>query len=152
MYEPSDVELEVSLPERRYDVVGTLLVEALRTASDDESASDAASRVAREEGRAIGQEIRRDQQLKRPGAERTLGVARDVLDRYGYEPRLGDDREIVLRNCPFRALAKQSPEIICGMNQGFVDGLLRGLGNESLEAALTCAPGVCCVTVRPPAS
>jgi predicted ArsR family transcriptional regulator len=151
MYEPSEEEVDVSLPERRYDLAGRLLVEALRTAAPEESAADATNRVARAEGRAIGEEIRRAEHLRRPGAERTMGAARDALERYGFEPRLGDDRSLSLRNCPYRTLARQSPELICGMNQAFVDGLLRGLGNETVEAALTCRPGDCCVTVRPPA-
>lgn len=151
MYEPSDDEVDVSLPQRRYDLAGTLLVEALRTAGPDESASDAASRVARDQGRSIGEEMRRAEHLRRPGAERTMSTARVALERYGFEPRLGEDRSMSLRNCPFRTLAQQSPELICGMNQAFVDGLLRGLGNETVEAVLTCRPGECCVTVRPPA-
>jgi hypothetical protein len=36
------------------------------------------------------------------------------------------------------------------MNQAFIDGLLRGLGNETVEAALECTPGDCCVTLRAP--
>ena len=56
--------------------------------------------------------------------------------------------ELSLHNCPFHSLAKQEPDLICGMNQAFLDGMLRGMGNESIEAALTCVPGDCCVTLR----
>jgi hypothetical protein len=34
------------------------------------------------------------------------------------------------------------------MNREFIDGFLRGLGNESVEAALEPTPGECCVKLR----
>ena len=36
------------------------------------------------------------------------------------------------------------------VNQALLDGMLRGMGNGTVEAALTCVPGECCVTLRQP--
>jgi hypothetical protein len=34
------------------------------------------------------------------------------------------------------------------MNQALVDGLLRGLGNQSVQAVLVPTEGACCVELR----
>jgi len=150
MYEPSDLEIEVSLPERRYDLAGKLLVEAIRAEGPGEPAKEAALRVARDEGVAVGQETARREEIRHPGPERALSVAREALTDLGYEP-YGDTRtKVALRNCPFHSLAKQAPELMCTMNQAFIDGLLRGLGNDSVRSVLACEPGDCCVTLVAP--
>lgn len=147
LYEPSDLEVDVSLPERRYDIVGEIMVAALDQESG-ESPREAAKRIAFDKGRAIGDEIRDRMRLRPPGSERALSVAEETLSDYGFEPyREGSDM-ISLRNCAFHTLARQAPDLVCGLNREFIDGLLRGLGNETVEAALLPTPGECCVKLR----
>ena len=98
-------------------------------------------------GQELPSQVRAERSLGRAGVERTLSAARDVLIDLGYEPAKGPADVLTLRNCPFHSLAKQEPDLICGMNQAFIDGMLRGMGNDSVEAALTCVPGECCVTL-----
>jgi predicted ArsR family transcriptional regulator len=148
LYEPSDLEVDVSLPTRRYDIVGEILVAAL----DQESADpprEAAKRIAFDKGRVIGDEIKERMRLRPPGSERTLSIAEETLSEYGFEPYREGSAAISLRNCPFHTLAQVAPELVCGLNREFIDGLLRGLGNESVEAALLPTPGQCCVKLRP---
>lgn len=149
-YEPSDLEIDVSIPERRYDLAGQLLLRAIRSESPEEPAPEAAPRVAREAGLEIGQRVREDRRLGRPGAERALATAASVLEEHGFEPYRPGLDTVALSNCPFHSLAREAPEVMCRMNQAFIDGLLRGLGNETVEAALECTPGDCCVTLRGP--
>ena len=149
-YEPSDLEIDVSIPERRYDLAGHLLLSAIRSESPAEPAPQAALRVAREAGLDIGQRAREERRLGRPGAERALTTAGAILEDHGFEPYRPDPDQMALRNCPFHSLAQEAPELVCRMNQAFIDGLLRGLGNETVEAALECTPGDCCVTLRAP--
>lgn len=149
-YEPSGVELAVSIPDRNYDFVGSLLVDAVSSAKPKESPHDAAMRVSTERGREIGERSRRERGLSRPGPERTLSVAQEMLEGFGYEPYRDEKTKIALRNCPFHTLAQQSPDLVCSMNQAFLDGMLRGLGNQSVEAVLECKQGDCCVTLRAP--
>ncbi|HEX2050115.1 MAG TPA: transcriptional regulator [Actinomycetota bacterium] len=149
LYQPSDVEVDVSIPERRYDVVGEILVEALdRDAGDPPRA--VAKRVAFERGERVGEEVKARLALRPPGSERTLAVAQETLVDYGFEPYKDADGSIALRNCPFHRLARQAPELVCGLNREFVDGMLRGLGNDTVEAALEPTPGRCCVRLRAP--
>lgn len=149
-YEPSDVEINVSVPERRYDLAGRLLVKAIDTQSRGESAADAARRVAGETGRELGAEVRRELGLRRVGPERALSTAADALRRYGFEPYRSAPGEVSLRNCPFHALAKQSPALVCGMNRDLIEGLVQGLGNTTVQAVLQPHDEDCCVKLRLP--
>jgi hypothetical protein len=38
---------------------------------------------------------------------------------------------------------------MCRMNREFIEGIVRGIGNQTLEAALEPTPGQCCVVLRP---
>lgn len=38
------------------------------------------------------------------------------------------------------------------MNHAFVEGLVRGMGNENVEVALEPQPGQCCVALRHPSA
>ena len=151
-YEPSDLEVEITIPARHYDLAGRLLVEAITRHAPGEPASAAALRLAREHGAELGARFRATRRLGRPGPERTLTAALEVLEGQGYEPRRDGQRAVTLANCPFHTLARQAPELICGINRALVDGLLRGLGNERVQAVLVPPEAACCVELRPPSA
>lgn len=147
LYEPSDLEVDVSIPERRYDIVGEIMVAALSEDSK-ESPREIAKRIARDKGHAVGEEVKAAMRLRPPGSERALAVAEQTLAGYGYEPYRVGDETISLRNCPFHNLSRRAPELVCGLNREFIDGFLRGLGNDSVEATLVPTPGECCVKLK----
>jgi predicted ArsR family transcriptional regulator len=147
LYEPSDVEIDVSIPERRYDLVGDIMLATLQE-TVDEPPREVAKRIAFDKGHAIGDEVKSELKLRPPGSERTLSVAEETLAGYGFEPYRDDEGTISLRNCPFHTLARKAPDLVCGLNREFIDGMLRGLGNESIEAALEPTPGECCVKLK----
>jgi predicted ArsR family transcriptional regulator len=148
LYQPSDLEVDVSIPERRYDIVGEIMVAALSEDEPKGSPREIASGIAHDRGRAIGEQVRAELHLRPPGSERALAVAEETLAGYGYEPyRVGQDT-VSLRNCPFHDLSRKAPELVCGLNREFIDGFLRGLGNDSVEASLEPTPGECCVKLR----
>lgn len=147
LYEPSELEVDVSIPERRYDIVGEIMVAAL-TEDSKEPPREAARRIAYERGRTIGGKVKAELRLRPPGSERALAVAEETLADYGYEPYRVTDDTISLRNCPFHDLSRRAPELVCGLNREFIDGFLRGLGNDSVEVALVPTPGECCVKLR----
>lgn len=149
-YEPSDLQVEVTIPDRRYDLAGRFLVEAIQSEKPGELARETLLRVATEKGRELGEDVRRKRRLRRPGPERTLALLEDVLRDYGFEPYRDDRRIVALRNCPFHALAKLAPDLVCEMNRAFLEGVLRGMGNDNVDSVLACKPGDCCVTLRAP--
>ena len=149
-YEPAGDEISVTLPPRGYDLVGEILVDAIQSPGSNESPRDSARRVARDAGRALAERFRRQSGLRAAGPERALSIARQILEDHGYEPYRDDRGALRLHNCPFHALSRRSPDLVCGLNQAFIDGLLRGLGNNSVDAVLDPQPNECCVRLQPP--
>lgn len=149
-YEPSDREFDVSIPERNYDVMGTILVQAIERQEPGETTGATAQRAAREVGEQLGRTERERRHLPPPGPERAMSVAAQVLSTCGYEPYT-DEGTVRLRSCPFHALAEQSRDLVCGLNRELVQGIVSGLGNATLDVALAPLPDECCVQLRPPA-
>jgi predicted ArsR family transcriptional regulator len=148
LYQPSDVQVEISIPPRRYDISGRVLLEALVTRRKDETPHAAAERVAHGHGIEMGLTARDEVGARRWGRERALLIAQSILGRYGYEPYAARTGEVRLRNCPFHGLAQESPEVVCTMNRGFIGGVVQGLGDGAIQVTLDPRPGECCVALR----
>jgi predicted ArsR family transcriptional regulator len=147
-YQPSDREFDASIPERNYDVVGSILAEAIDRQTPAEDVRVTAGRVARERGERLGRAEREHRRLPPPGAERTMSVAKDVLSACGYEPYT-EDGSMRLHNCPFHALAEENRDLVCGLNRELVQGIVNGLGNETVSVRIVPRPNECCVELRP---
>jgi predicted ArsR family transcriptional regulator len=144
VYRRAAREISVSLPERRYDLAGRLLAEAVTVAGRDGIAVEEALHAA---ARATGGRLGRDAGTPGEGTS-SLGTVSDVLARIGYEPR-ATGPGLVLANCPFHSLAADYTTLVCGMNLDLVQGLLDALRPGELSAKLDPAPGRCCVTLEP---
>jgi predicted ArsR family transcriptional regulator len=70
-----------------------------------------------------------------------------VLAEHGYQPRLGEDAVLRLRNCPFHRLAEQHGDLVCGMNLGLIEGMAAGLGAGGMRPVLDKRPGYCSVAI-----
>jgi predicted ArsR family transcriptional regulator len=150
VYEPSDLELGITIPQRHYELVGELLVDALAQATPDEAPLATATRIATAKGKQLGTHLRLTRALGRLGPERTLTAASELLEQHGYEPQRSSQHTLRLRNCPFHTLARRAPEIVCAINQALLDGLLRGLGDQRVQAVLIPRPNACCVELHAP--
>lgn len=147
LYRRASRELEVSLPERRYDVAGSLLARAvIKAERDGVPVREAIVGAARDAGHSLGADARA-RAGPRPSRKALISAAGEVLEELGYEPRFGA-AGVELANCPFHALAEDYTELVCGMNLDLMAGLLAGLGHPGLEAFLDPAPGKCCVRLR----
>ncbi len=149
LYRRGSSEVAVSMPERRYDLAGSLLaaavVEAERTGKPVAKCLAASARAA---GRVIGAEVLDASGPMRKREDRRNAVM-DVLTRHGYEPVLGKRGEIALVNCPFHRLAEEHRSLVCGMNLDFLAGLLDGMGPaDYVSARLEPEPGYCCVRIK----
>lgn len=128
-------QLEVSLPKRQYELAGEVLAGAVEEAeADGRPIREAVAERAHEVGRQMGQDS-------------GPGDLLPALDRTGFEPR-EEDGVIRLGNCPFHNLARQHPELVCGMNLHLIQGLLVGLECRSRTAALAPSAGNCCVVLE----
>jgi predicted ArsR family transcriptional regulator len=152
-YRANHDELTVSIPERRYDLLADVLTQALVADRPAGTARLAAHRIAHDRGHALGEQARATRRLGRLGPERTLTVTSELLAACGYEPaRTPDQRQLVLRNCPFQQLARSTPELVCALNHDFLAGLLQGLRARRVDAVLepdqAADPQRCCVLLK----
>src|SRR5918999_527146 len=121
-------ELSVSVPPRDYELAADLLAEAAETSGE---ARAALATVAARAGQRLGEEGK--------------GSLQDVLATRGYEPFEDEEGVIRLRNCPFHRVAQQHRDVVCGMNQSYLEGVLKGLDRTDVAASLEPEPGRCCV-------
>lgn len=141
-YEMVPDGVQLSLPERRHQLLADVLVETLLDPQAGEGAVRVAVDAAERRGRALGRSA-----AGSPAADPLL----ETLERVGFEPYLAETEaaEVVrLGNCPFHPLAARSPELVCRLNLGLVEGLVAGLGAGDAEVVLSPRAGDCCVEVR----
>jgi predicted ArsR family transcriptional regulator len=147
LYRRSPVQVDVTLPERRDDVLAGLFAMALDTGVDDpEPASARLDRAATEYGDAIGREARARVAPRAPVRDR-LAAAADVLGGIGYEAT-ADDTTVTLRNCPFDRVARDHRDLVCRTNRAMMEGVVAGLGSDRIQATFDPAPGRCCVLLE----
>lgn len=138
-------DVVVSLPERRYDLAGRLMAEAIDTATASGApVAEALRASAASHGRALAARASGEPEGEAdvPTAASVTAVL-EALAAEGYEPR-ASGREIALANCPFHALMADHTALVCGMNLALLSGFGEALG---CAARLDPAPGRCCVVL-----
>jgi predicted ArsR family transcriptional regulator len=128
LYRAADADVSVEVPPRAYPALAVLLAEALDRASADAVAYDAARAAGVAAGRAVA------------GSDPVGALA-----ARGYAP-VARDGAVELRNCPFHAVAREFPPLVCGMNLALLAGMVEGAGWPCV-AVLDSAPGRCCVSL-----
>ena len=138
LYRRSSQEIAVSLPGREYELAGELMAQAIDEAiGTGTPVAEALSRSARRRGEQIG--------AATVVTGSSLQTAVRALRGLGYEPRIEDD-QVIMANCPFRALAKDHGRLVCGMNHDLLDGMCDHVGG--LDAVLEPGRGGCCVVLK----
>jgi predicted ArsR family transcriptional regulator len=145
LYRRSNRQVEVTLPERRYELAARILASAI-DASDAPKTRKALVKTARGIGEQIGADAR-SRVGSRPGRKRLLARMVDALSAQGYEPEAAGG-ELRLRNCPFHALVAEHTDLVCGMNLALIEGVVEGLELPAAKPVLAPTPGMCCVCVR----
>jgi predicted ArsR family transcriptional regulator len=127
LYRRAAAEHAVSVPPRTYASAAQLLAEVVDRAGLEPEAQAAARRagMAAASGRELG----------------------ELLAERGYQPRR-DGSAIRLGNCPFHALAREFPPLVCGMNLALLEGLLAGTAGREWTARMDPRPGECCVVLE----
>jgi predicted ArsR family transcriptional regulator len=147
LYRPARREFAFTVPERHYEVAASLLARALEAMDEDSvSALEVLQAAARERGRAMGAASSEPGQAGAPPTPDPVAPLLALLNAHAYEPRRAAD-VITLENCPFRVLAAEHPELVCGMNLALIAGLVDSLQASGVAARLDPAPGRCCVTL-----
>ena len=146
LYRRSRHQVTVSLPQRRYELAGRLLSDALEHAErTGESPRAILDQYAYQRGKEFAETARH------ATGNHNLDTALQVLEENGFQPRIEGD-EVVLDNCPFYTLAQEHTELVCGMNLQLLTGILDGLAPTGLTAQLRPTPPQCCVRFERAAS
>jgi predicted ArsR family transcriptional regulator len=133
LYKPGRDDLEVSIPQRQYELAGELLAAAVEEADrSGEAVREVLSRVATETGRRIGAEA---------------GSLEVALENTGYEPRDDSNGGMILTNCPFHRLATSHTDVICHANLGLLQGVADGAGDCEHGILFDPSADHCCVRI-----
>jgi predicted ArsR family transcriptional regulator len=146
VYRRSDRDFTISLPPRRYDLAAQVMAHALSAQGQDGRSPQQALRdAARSFGRSLA-DLVTSRLTGRASKSKTVAQLTEVLAEHGYEPAPSPEG-IILRNCPFHALAQDYTSMVCGMNEQLLSGTVEAL-DVGLEARLEPTPKRCCVVLR----
>ena len=135
LYRRASEELLVSIPERHYDLAGSVLASSIEESDrTGEPARQALARVATERGRELGQRA---------------GTLQNALVAGGYEPRATDNGDTILANCPFHSLAMIHTDVVCDANVNLLRGVAEGAGDTEHNVVFDPCDGQCCVRITP---
>lgn len=176
LYRRGRVDLQVSLPPRRYEWAARILAAGL------EGAGPSIEKALAEAARASGRSMAGLDGSGAPSGERGEGVdvatrdggapegvaavassgsnappegtwrdrarLREILREQGFEPRDDPAQPGVIRllNCPFDAVARTHRAVVCAMNLALLQGFAEGFPNVTAQPA-DPATG-CCVALR----
>lgn len=89
-----------------------------------------------------------------PTAEESVVQVSGLFAELGFEPELvreGQDLQIRLHACPFRAVAQEHPEVVCSMHLGLLRGALAELGAPATTSSLRpfAEPHLCVAHISP---
>jgi predicted ArsR family transcriptional regulator len=127
---------------RNYRLLASVFAAYLHDADDPQA-------TAEEAGRRFGA---RSIDLAGPGPSAALERVVRMLDDIGFQPEVDAAvSEIRLRPCPFNELARERPDVVCGIHLGLIRGALEQLGapEQALRLRPFVTPTLCVVEIGP---
>lgn len=152
----SDGGLVHDVPERRHgrgrpSVVHRLTGEGIASGRDEyrllaTMLTDVVSHDRDGEARAYEAGVRWGRHLQQAEPDASLA---HVLDREGFAAEQHGNR-LEMRRCPYYALAEDSPQVVCTLHHGIIDGALAEAGSEQTVERLEpfAEPGLCIAHLR----
>lgn len=144
LYRRSAHQFELSLPDRRYELLARLLAESASLTGSQHSRAES----ARELGVSLGSRARSRLRGPRP-AVRLLKCVEDVAEELGFDPYRDVAGDVRLRNCPFDPLSRSYTPVVCGITQELLTGVVDGLGTDALTVTREMHPERCCGVIHP---
>lgn len=118
--------LEVMLPPRRYERLSRFLLRLIDSTVEPEVAGELAFALGRDFGAETAAEIAGDD--VQPPIKLAPRAVLAWMDEAGYSVTLDDGARVVVavevRNCVYRELAEEYPDIVCPFDRGTVCGML----------------------------
>jgi len=130
-----------------YRLLATVLTGTVAAAEDGSARAEQAGRAW---GRYL---VERPLPLARTTEEQATEEVVTLLDGQGFAPERTDEG-IAMRRCPFHDLAETSPDVVCAVHKGLIDGALAELGSDLRvdELDVFVRPDLCVARLRKAAS
>jgi predicted ArsR family transcriptional regulator len=129
LYSPALDEVQLSIPAREYELAGRLLASAIETSAETgEPVEMSVASAAYAEGHRRGL---------------VAGDLEKALTDNGYAPER-DGQGLVLCNCPFRRLAADHTQLVCGLSAALLQGTLDGSNDQQHHVAPAPDGSACC--------
>ena len=127
-YTPTDKEIELQFPARRYDLLADLLIRVVQRLEPERAAE-----VAAEVGREYGVELAGTLELPdAAGFDSVLATVQQAMVEVGFAVDTNtDSRQLLMSHCPFGRTAVDHPEVVCSLDRGIVNGLMEGLNHAT---------------------
>ena len=139
-------EVTASVPDRRYDLLAGVLLDALAEHRIGERAQDSADRVAHRRGQELARQLTGSRVARSVGAR--LDRLEALLTSLGYVPRR-EGVTITVRNCPFEKFRPEHTPQVCQVNLALARGYVDGLDlSDRLSVELRPCPDSCCVVMN----
>lgn len=93
----------------------------------------AAAGIDRDEAVDVGREQGADDATRWPPETDALDALVVEQAKLGFDPAVVehvDGATMAFAHCPFRSLAEEHPDLICGLHRGLVEGLVEGRGSR----------------------
>lgn len=135
LYEPGCEEAAHAVPDRRYQLAGEVLCDAIE--------------ASRRTGQAIDSSLHAVAEARGRDLARGAGSIDGMLTAAGYRPVAEPDGSVTLANCPFARLAAQHPETICGGSVAMLEGAVDEAGAPYDVTAIPPEGGRCCARLVP---
>ena len=123
-YTSSDKEIDLHYPERRMDLLTTLLLDVI-----DQLAPETAAAVARDIGYEHGRRVAEEIGLPSDeGFTKSVKAVALAMTGLGFEMEAEvDQSRLVTSHCPFGQTAMDHPEVVCSLDRGLISGLMASI-------------------------
>lgn len=126
-YTPTDKEIELQFPARRYDLLADLLIRVVQRLEPER-----ASEIAAQVGHEYGVELAGTLDLPDAGFDSVLATVQQAMVNVGFAVDTNtNSRQLLMSHCPFGRTAFDHPEVVCSLDRGIVNGLMEALHHET---------------------
>ena len=128
LYRISESGFLIQFPERRYELLSSLLIEIIKKSEMD---SEIIASVGEEFGRKIMRRYLLERSVENPDLNVLWDAVSEIFGKWGLMPELvrmdQDSVEWDAKNCIYYELAMDNPEITCELHRSIIQGMLNEL-------------------------
>lgn len=127
IYRKSDKGVSIQYPQRRYELLSSLLLEVVRNSSDKSTIA----KVGEEFGGKLMRKYLLDKKISKPDLSTLWGAVSEIFGGWGLMPKLVEIKKDSLKwdakNCIYYELALEHEDIVCFLHESVIRGMVKEL-------------------------